>query len=56
MSMDTDLIMVACTEGRLDGFQLHTKPRPSVTIAAATRGYLGSHMKGDTVSMDLEEE
>ena len=54
MSMDTDLaeIMVVCTEGRLDGFQLHTKSRPSITIATATRGSLDSHKKGDTISVN----
>ena len=54
MSMDTDLadIMVACTEGRLDGVQLHTKPESSVTVVAATGGYPGSYKKGDTISID----
>ena len=54
MSMNTDLveIMVACTERRLDGFQLHIKSRPSVTAVAAARDYLNSHKKGDTISVD----
>ena len=54
MSMDTDLaeIMVACTEGRLDGVQLQTKPRSSVTVVAAAGGYPESYKKGDTISID----
>ena len=58
MGMETNLaaIMVACTECRLDGFQLHIKPRHSVTAVSAARGYPDSHKKGDIISMDLEEE
>lgn len=54
MSVDTDLaeIMVACTEGRLDGVQLHTKSRSSVTVVAATGGYPESYKKGDTINID----
>ena len=54
MSMDTDLaeIMVACTEGRLDGAQIHTEPRSSVTVVAAAGGYPESYKKGDTISID----
>ena len=54
MSMDTDLaeIMVACTEGTLDGVQLHTEPRSSVTVVAATGGYPESYKKGDIISID----
>ena len=48
MGMDTDLAetIVAGTECRFDGFQLHTKSRSSVTVDAAARGYLNSHKKG----------
>ena len=54
MSIDTDLaeIMLACTEGRLDGVQLHTKPRSAVTIVAAAGGYPESYHKGDTIDID----
>ena len=54
LSMDTDLaeIMVACTEGRLDGVQLHTEPRSSVTVVAAAGGYPDSYKKGDTITID----
>lgn len=53
MSMDTDLadIMVACTEGKLNGIQLHTKPRSSVTVVAAAGVYPESYKKGDTLSI-----
>ena len=54
MSMDTDLaeIMVACTEGRLDGVQFHMRPGSSVTVVAAAKGYPDSYKKGDTISID----
>ena len=58
MSMDTNLAeaMVACTEYRQDGFQLHIKSRPSVAAVSAARGYPDSHQKDDIISMDLEED
>lgn len=54
MSKDTDLaeIMIACTEGRLDGVQLQTRPRSSVTVVAAAGGYPESYRKGDFISID----
>lgn len=54
MSMDTDLaeIMVACTEGRLDGVQFQTRTGSSVTVVAAAGGYPDSYKKGDTISID----
>ena len=57
MSMDTDLaeIMVACTEGRLDGVQLHMRSRSSVTVVAAAGGYPESYKKGDTINIDQSQ-
>ena len=54
MSMDTDLaeIMVACTEGRLDGLQLQIQSGSSVTVVAAAGGYPESYKKGDIISID----
>ena len=54
MSIDTDLaeVMVACTEGRLDGVQLHTTFGSSVTVVAAAGGYPESYKKGDIISID----
>lgn len=43
--------MVAYTEGRLDGVQLQTKARCSVTVVAAAGGYPESYKKGDTISI-----
>ena len=57
ISLDTDLaeIMVACTEGRLDGVQLHTNPGSSVTIVAAASGYPDSYQKGDTITINQNQ-
>lgn len=57
MSMDTDIadIMVACTEGRLDGVQLNTRPGSSVTVVAAAGGYPASYQKGDNISIDQSQ-
>ncbi|KAL8681531.1 MAG: hypothetical protein Q9186_002347 [Xanthomendoza sp. 1 TL-2023] len=54
MSMDTDLaeIMVACTEGRLDGVQLETTSSSSVTIVAAAGGYPESYRKWDPININ----
>ena len=54
MSMDTDLaeIMVACTEGRLDGVQFRMRLGSSVTVVAAAKGYPDSYKKGDIISID----
>ena len=54
MSMETDLaeIMVACTEGRLDGVQLRMRPGSSVAVVAAAKGYPDSYRKGDIISID----
>ncbi|KAL6713851.1 Bifunctional purine biosynthetic protein ADE1 [Lecanora helva] len=55
LSAETDLaeILVACTEGRLDGTHLHTKPRTSsATVVAAAAGYPASYRKGDTITID----
>ena len=54
MSTDSDLaeIMVACTDGWLDGVPLHTIPGSSVTIVAAAGGYPDTYKKGDTISID----
>ena len=54
MSMDTDLaeIMVACTEGRLDGVQFRMTLGSSVTVVAAAKGYPDSYKKGDIISID----
>ena len=56
MTMDTDLaeLMIACTEGRLDGVPLHTKSICSVTVVAAAGGYPGSYNKGDIIGIDQD--
>ena len=54
MSMDTDLaeIMLACTQGRLDGLDIRTMTASSATVVAAAGGYPGSYTKGDTICVD----
>ncbi|KAL8813379.1 MAG: hypothetical protein Q9200_000335 [Gallowayella weberi] len=56
MSMDTDLaeIMMACTEGRLDGIQLKTTSSSSVTVVAAAGGYPETYRKGDTININQD--
>ena len=54
ISMDTDLaeVMIACTEGRLDGVDLRIKSGSSATVVAAAAGYPGSYGKGDTIHIN----
>ncbi|KAL9601285.1 MAG: hypothetical protein Q9219_002580 [cf. Caloplaca sp. 3 TL-2023] len=54
ISMDTDLaeIMIACTEGRLDGVQFSTRSGSSVAIVATAGGYPMSYKTGDTIKVD----
>ena len=54
MSMDTDLaeVMIACTEGRLDGIDVKVKSGSSATVVAAAGGYPGSYEKGKTIYID----
>ena len=54
MSPETDLaeIMVACTEGRLDGVKIAPRPGSSATVIAAAGGYPGKYEKGETINID----
>ena len=55
IALETDLaeIIVACTEGRLDGVEISTSPGSSATIIAAARGYPGTYEKGETIELDI---
>ena len=48
MSEDTDLakIMIACTEGWLDGVDVQVDSKSSATVVVAAGGYPGSYAKG----------
>ena len=59
MSDETDLaeLMLACTEGRLDGddIRFSTKPESSVTVVAAAGGYPNAYRKGDTIGIERSQ-
>ena len=51
---DTDLarVMVACTEGTLDGVDIAIENKFSATVIAAAGGYPGPYVRGDVITLD----
>ncbi|GAA5985298.1 hypothetical protein JCM11641_005386 [Rhodosporidiobolus odoratus] len=58
LSDDTDLadLMMACVEHRLDCVKFEMKKEAAVTVVLAAKGYPGSYLKGDEITVDTLPE